>query len=173
VRIRLNDAGSVFPCGHKVRLALSTTYWPMIWPSPVAATVQIFSGTLDLPQRVPKAADARLEPLSEPETASPEKPTLSHSAGVRTERIERLGLSLGTQYESEYRISETDPLSAVAELSNVQTISRQDWLVRIETALRVSGTDKVFLLHATMSAWEGDRRVCSREWDCDVPRDLL
>ena len=34
VRIQLNDAGSVFPAGHRIRLALSTTYWPMIWPSP-------------------------------------------------------------------------------------------------------------------------------------------
>ena len=33
VRIQLNDAGSVFPAGHRVRLALSTAYWPMIWPS--------------------------------------------------------------------------------------------------------------------------------------------
>ena len=38
VRIQLNDAGSVFPAGHKVRLAISTAYWPMIWPSPEAAT---------------------------------------------------------------------------------------------------------------------------------------
>jgi len=30
VRIQLNDAGSVFPAGHKERLALSTLYWPMI-----------------------------------------------------------------------------------------------------------------------------------------------
>ena len=38
VRIQLNDAGSVFPPGHKVRLAISTAYWPMIWPSPETAT---------------------------------------------------------------------------------------------------------------------------------------
>src|SRR5438105_3021340 len=28
VRIQLNDAGSVLPAGHRVRRALSTTYWP-------------------------------------------------------------------------------------------------------------------------------------------------
>src|SRR5215470_4548156 len=33
VRIKLNDAGSALPAGHKLRLALSTTYWPMIWPA--------------------------------------------------------------------------------------------------------------------------------------------
>ena len=34
VRIQLNDAGAVFPAGHRIRVALSTTYWPMIWPAP-------------------------------------------------------------------------------------------------------------------------------------------
>src|SRR4029077_13273601 len=34
VRIQLNDAGAVFPPGHRIRLALSTSYWPMIWPAP-------------------------------------------------------------------------------------------------------------------------------------------
>ena len=41
VSIQLNDAGSVFPSGHRVRLALSTAYWPMIWPSPEKATLLI------------------------------------------------------------------------------------------------------------------------------------
>ena len=51
VRIKLNDAGVVFPAGHRIRLALSTTYWPMIWPAPETATLTIFGGTLDLPVR--------------------------------------------------------------------------------------------------------------------------
>ena len=38
LRLQLNDAGSVFPAGHRVRLALSTAYWPMVWPSPETAT---------------------------------------------------------------------------------------------------------------------------------------
>ena len=63
VRIQLNDAGSVFPAGHKARLAISTAYWPMIWPSPETATVQIIAGTLDLPRRSPNLADAKLLPF--------------------------------------------------------------------------------------------------------------
>src|SRR5690242_1065737 len=58
VRIKLNDAGSVFPAGHRVRLAISTAYWPMVWPGPERATLQIFSGTLELPVRPPAAGDA-------------------------------------------------------------------------------------------------------------------
>src|SRR5262249_61399472 len=49
VRIQLNDAGAAFPAGHRIRLALSTTYWPMIWPPPETATLTVFGGTLGLP----------------------------------------------------------------------------------------------------------------------------
>ena len=69
VRIQLNDAGAVFPAGHRIRLALSTAYWPMVWPSRENATVTVFGGTLDLPVRPPNAADALLPSLPEPETA--------------------------------------------------------------------------------------------------------
>ena len=120
VRIQLNDAGSVFPLGHKVRLAISTAYWPMIWPNPETATLQIFAGTLDLPQRPPNAADAGLSPFPEPETASPEKPTISRRDGVRVERIDRIGLESGTQDKTEYHVEDNDPLSAVAELRHTQ-----------------------------------------------------
>jgi uncharacterized protein len=173
VRIQLNDAGSVFPAGHKLRLAISTAYWPMIWPSPETATVQIFAGTLDLPQRPPNAADAKLSPFPEPETASPEKPTISHRDGVRVERIDRIGLELGTQYKTEYHVEENDPLSAVAELHQTQTLSRNEWHIRVETQLRMSSTGNAFLLEGSLHAWEGDNEVYHRDWVRSVPRDFL
>jgi hypothetical protein len=173
VRIQLNDAGSAFPPGHKVRLAISTAYWPMIWPAPQTATVQIFAGTLELPQRSPSTADAKLSPFAEPETASPEKPTILHRDGTRIERIERLGLELGTRYESQFHVEENDPLSAVAELRNTQTLSRNEWQVRIETRLRLSSTADAFLLQGSLRAWEGPNEVCHRDWDRSIPRDFL
>jgi hypothetical protein len=173
VRIQLNDAGSVFPAGHKVRLAISTAYWPMIWPSPETATVRIFAGTLDLPQRPPNVADARLSPFPEPETASPEKLTVFHRDGVRIERIDRIGLELGTQYKTQYHIEENDPLSAVAELSNIQTLSRNEWQIRVETQLRLSSTGNAFLLQGSLRASDGANEVYRRDWDRSVPRDFL
>ena len=71
VRIQLNDAGSMFPSGHRVRLAISTAYWPMIWPCPERATLQIFGGALDLPVRQSAAADALLSPLPGPSQRRP------------------------------------------------------------------------------------------------------
>ena len=47
MRLQLNDCGAGFPAGHRIRLALSTAYWPMVWPAPETATVTISGGTLE------------------------------------------------------------------------------------------------------------------------------
>jgi putative CocE/NonD family hydrolase len=170
IHIQLNDAGSVIPSGHRIRVALSTTYWPMMWPSPENATVTVFGGTLDLPARVPGRADAVLTSLPPAETAQPERPTVL-SSGLA--RIDRIGLSLGVERNSQCDIEGEDPLSANAASCHTQTLERDGWRVRIETHMRMSCTYDAFQLQATLLAWEGDDEVCRREWDYSVPRDLL
>jgi len=173
VRVKLNDAGAVFPAGHKVRLAVSTAYWPMIWPSPQTATVTIFAGALDLPLRPRNAADATLSPLARPETAPPEKPTIIRRGDLRIERVDRLGLELGAQGKSHFHVDDNDPLSAVAELRRLQTMSREVWQIRVETQMRLSCTVDTFRLQGDLRAFEGDNEVCHRMWDRSIPRDLM
>ena len=173
VHIQLNNAGSVFPTGHKVRLAVSTAYWPMLWPSPEKATLLIFAGAIDLPQRTSRATDATLSPFSEPESAPPEKPTVLRRDGVRVERIDRIGLELGTQGKWQYHIEEDDPLSAVAELGRTQTMFRDAWQIRVETQMRLACTGNVFLVQGGLCAWEGMNKVCCRNWDRSIPRDSI
>lgn len=170
VRIQLNDAGSVFPAGHRVRVALSTSYWPMIWPSPEKATVTVFGGTLDLPVRSLAAPDALLPAMPEPETAPPERVTVMRPGLVR---IDRIGLELGTKGRFTFDIKDDDPLSAVAEMRQVQTVARDSWRIRIETNMRMSCTLDAFLLRATMQAWEGDAEIRRRAWDSKISRDFV
>ncbi|HSY86593.1 MAG TPA: CocE/NonD family hydrolase [Verrucomicrobiae bacterium] len=173
LRIQLNDTGSVIPAGHRVRLALSTAYWPMIWPSPENATLRVLGGTLDLPVRPPRSTDALLSPLPGPESAPPEKPTISRRGNMRLERIDRIGLTLGTESESRYHLDEGDPLSATAELRRTLTMARDAWQVRIQTEMRLSCTRDAFLLQADLQAWEGTQEVCHRKWDRSIPRDFM
>jgi predicted acyl esterase len=173
LRIQFNDAGSVFPAGHRVRLALSTAYWPMIWPSPENATLRILGGTLDLPVRPPRTTDALLSPLPGPESAPPEKPTISRQGNMRVEHIERIGLTLGTEGESRYHLDEGDPLSATAELRRTLAMARDAWQVRVQTQMRLSCTRDAFLLQADLRAWEGTQEVCHRKWDRSIPRDFM
>jgi hypothetical protein len=144
----------------------------MIWPSPQTTTLQIFAGTLDLPQRLPNVADAGLSPFLEPETAPPEKPTISHRDGMRVERIDRIDLESGTQDKTEYHVEDNDPRSAVAELRHTQTLSRNEWQIKVETQLRMSSTANAFLLQGSLRAWEGANEVCRRDWDRSIPRDF-
>jgi hypothetical protein len=172
VRIQLNDAGSVFPAGHKVRLALSTAYWPMVWPSPETATLLILGGMLDLPIRPAQSLDAFVS-LPGPESAQPEEPTRFRRGDMRIERIDRLGLELGAESKSFFHIEEDDPLSAVVELRRTQTMSRDAWSIRIETQMRLSCTRDAFLLQGSLRAWDGASEVCGRTWDRSIPRDFI
>jgi hypothetical protein len=170
VRIQLNDTGARFSAGHRIRLALSTRYWPLMWPAPAPATITLYGGSLSLPVRPPKPADARLPPLPAAETAAPD-PVTTKDDGVQ--RIERIGLDVSSTGSSSYHIRDEDPLSAVAELQRIDTVARGEWRVRIETQLRVSCDRDSFKVQARLRAWHGDAQMCDRAWNPSVPRDLM
>ena len=170
VRVQLNDAGVKFPAGHRVRLSLSTTYWPLMWPVPNPATVTLYGGSLSLPVRPPKSTDAQLPNLPAVETAEPE-PVTTTAAGAQ--RFERIGLETESTGTSRYEINEHDPLSAVAEVQRADTLSRAEWQVRVETQLRVTCSQNSFNLQARLCAWHGEIKICDRAWDRAVPRDLM
>lgn len=59
--IELGAAGHAFPPGHRVRLAVSSAYWPMLWPLPDAdrgCTLDPADSSLRLPVRAPAPHDA-------------------------------------------------------------------------------------------------------------------
>ncbi|MEZ5923432.1 MAG: CocE/NonD family hydrolase [Hyphomicrobiaceae bacterium] len=70
--IRLNDVGRRIPRGHRLRLALATAHWHMLWPDPELVTLSLAPGRsrLSLPIRPPHSGDShiRFEPV---ETAPP------------------------------------------------------------------------------------------------------
>jgi uncharacterized protein len=159
VRLQLNDCGATFPAGHRIRLALSTTYWPMVWPAPHDATVTILAGALDLPSRPPRPEDATLPSLPIAETAPPARDTL--------------GFEGSTDGKYHLDIKDDDPISAVAEMRRSETKRRGDWQVRWEVSMRLTSTRDAFRLQANLRAWEGEEQVCRREWDRAIPRDLV
>ena len=170
VHLQLNDAGATFPAGHRIRLALSTTYWPMVWPAPEKATLTIFGGALDLPARPFQVGDESLPPLPAPQTDAGEPRTQVRPGVVR---LDRIGLELGTDWKFGFDLADDDPLTATAEMRRTDTIERDRWKVRIETSMRLSCTRDTFRLRASLQAWDGADEVCSRDWDGVIPRDLM
>ena len=71
VRVQLNDIAHAFPRKHRIRLSLSSSYWPIAWPSPEAPILTMRTGTavLALPVRPPSDLVGDLPDFEAPETA--------------------------------------------------------------------------------------------------------
>ena len=44
IQMDLNNIAFSLAPGHRLRLAISTSYWPIIWPSPEPVTLTVFAG---------------------------------------------------------------------------------------------------------------------------------
>ena len=177
--------------GHRLRLALSTTYWPFVWPSPEAATLAITSASLNLPIHQGTGEAEWTPPTAE--TAAPWKHRLlrtgSASRRIETDLIagrhalvveddqgdpENLshGLITGEHSTERWEIG-ADPLSARAGIAWEQRLSRGDWRVRTraETVMTASATH--LRMQATLTAWEGETVIFQRDWDEEVERKFV
>jgi putative CocE/NonD family hydrolase len=196
IRFQLNDVGYAFPKGHRIRLALSSAYWPLIWSSPDRVTLTLQTGTasLHLPVRTPKAEDAAIKPFLPAEVSRPEARTMVKKGGSarsvtkdlisgRTTfllkdddgrfRIDAHGLEVGSAREHEYRITDDDPSSAWAETRWVKEIGRGDWQTRAVTKVTMTSTHEEFVIEAKLDAYEGEALIYSNDWTQRIKRDLV
>jgi predicted acyl esterase len=70
--IMLNDFGRTVPKGHRLRIAIQTQFWFVLWPQPDLATLTLESGMsrLRLPMRSPSPRDREIK-FARPEIAPP------------------------------------------------------------------------------------------------------
>jgi hypothetical protein len=201
VRVKLNDAAHVFPAGHRVRLSLSTSYWPLAWtpPQPVRLTVHTGESRFVLPVRPPRPEDdAALPAFGEPESAPPAPTTViepgRHSWIVSRDlatdesvlhvrddrgvhRQEENGLTVGSAGDEWYSSRGNDLGSVSGEVRWVKTLARDDWGIRTVTRTRLTSSETEFHIRADLDAYEtdaeGERRVFARSWERRIPRDCV
>src|SRR5262245_25220711 len=191
VRVVLNHAAHSFTPGSRLRLAISTAYWPIVWPSPEAVTLAVFTGvsTLELPARPPAIGDDGLAPFAAPDAGPPAtlvelrpprvERTLTRDGGmvvhtIRSEERSRLDeIELEIEHDSlrRYTIRDDDPLSAAASVEQRMGLRRGPWAVRVECRASCSATREVFRIRARVDAFEGETLVRTRTWQHDIPRD--
>ena len=194
VRLALREIAQAFPAGHRIRLALSTGYWPIAWPAPRQATLTIHGAgsALLLPVRPPRPEDAALVAFAPVETAPPTPTTVlrpprierfarSDEATGETDyailrddgavRIEATGTVIETRKDLRYRVHASDPDRTRAEADVVYAMSRADWRPRLVSRGVLTGDAGHFRLHTTIDAYDGDTRVFSRSWSQRIARD--
>jgi len=203
VRVPLNAIAHRFPAGHVIRLAISTAYWPMVWPAPefVTLTVSTAASVLSLPVRTPQPEDDGLEAFEPPEAApstsnqtplAPPEFTRTVERDLTTNelmyhliskggdlesaaiaRIEEIGLDLGHTVERHFCMEENNPLSARAMIFERLMMRRGSWQVRVRARTELTANIEEFRVRAWLEALEGEETVFQREWEEFIPRDLL
>ena len=197
VRIKLNVAGHRLPAGHRWRLAISPTYWPMAWPSPHPVTLRLRTGEetwLRLPVRHPKEADQNIPAFDQPEqsesiSSKELRPRIRQRHVIRdigggkqeihdctdsgcTRLLDR-DLEMYGQHEERYLIYRDDPLSAQILCEQHMGLRREGWDIRIETYSSMSADAEQFYVVNMLDAYEGKRRVFTKTWHTTIPRHLV
>ena len=196
VSVHMNSISQLFPTGHRLRLSLSTSYWPLAWPPPRPARLTVFTGVsaLILPVREPRDEDVGLELFETPAIASPMERTILKPADrnwrvVRdlaldesvlevtkdegAYRLDAIDLEVTNRTQEWYRSTNDDFGSVCGEVLSRRGLKRGDWEVRTVTRTILKSTPTEFQIQADLDAYEGKRRVFAKSWDKKVPRDLV
>lgn len=51
IELKLDHAAYRIPINHKLRIAISTSYWPTLWPSQEQTKIKLSAGRIELPVR--------------------------------------------------------------------------------------------------------------------------
>jgi len=197
IDVPLCDIGHRFAAGHRIRLAISSVYWPIAWPSPEKAilSIQAAESVVVLPVRPPREGDADLAPFAAPESAKPldrtvqREPefvwTVEHDmiGGNVTQHQwfdegkivynEHEGWTIESTHDERMSIHPSDPLSAKLDLTWTESFERGSWRVSSTTHTVLSSSRSHFHVQGELEAREGDEVVHARRWSRDFPRKLV
>ncbi|MET9032320.1 CocE/NonD family hydrolase [Streptomyces mirabilis] len=193
----LTATGYAFPSGHRIRLSLSSAYWPWIWPQPGSAAGFVLDpagSSLELPVRA-RESDPRIT-FEEPEQSEPLGVTSAATLGEpRPERLVardvargewRLevdprqdgtrvhpdGLECTEDARDTYTIDESDPLSARTRSTRSIRLHRPElpWDARVETRSELSCDAREFITSNELICKDGNEVVFHRTWERRIPR---
>jgi putative CocE/NonD family hydrolase len=190
VRVPLDAAAYAFRPGHRLRVAVSPSYWPWAWPSPepVTLTVRTGASVLELPVRPPRPGDGKGTDFADPpDTHGLDgdcKKTVEYdrTARRRTITVDRIrkrrlaredGLEVEGAQKDVFGISSDDPLSATVECERRMAMRSGEWSVAVEASSTMSADAATFRLFHLIQAYENGERIYSRERSFEVPRSLV
>lgn len=191
VEVALDHIAYVLPEGHRLRVAVSSSYWPMIWPSPTPVRLTLLAGDLTLPI-APAGTPGWVFPA--PEAAAPEplreiRPAAHIRETIRDEQSGRITLHIEVDFglaehqdhglinggiaREWWSIHPDDPQSAEGRTHWTEEMQRGDLRLRTETHARMWSDATHFHLTARLEAWENDQRVLVRDLRDTIARDHI
>lgn len=190
-RVRFPNTAYRFAAGHRIRLCLAASYWPLVWPDPVDAGIKVQSEDARLclpappddaapmragfPPRIrfqnPRFEVTRSEPLTRfPTSRSSGKCCSTWHQPLNSVRITKTATTFGWETSAQYNVVQDEPLTASCSYSHRLIFDRPDGCAEINSRVSVSSTDEAFVLRGRLTAvWE-QRTLAARTWQVHVPR---
>ncbi|WP_223423034.1 CocE/NonD family hydrolase [Tateyamaria pelophila] len=191
ITLMLDHVGYTVPAGHRIRIAISTAYWPLLWPSPSPTQLFIRQGTLTLPHPDIAVGQPSFAP---PVAARPwETESLRAETHVRRQEVDQVtgitsliieddfgkvrdtehGLISGSIAREHWQIHPDDPLSAKGTCHWTDELERDGIRLRTEARCAMWSDANSFYLSARIEAFENDARIYDRSLTDQIPRDNM
>lgn len=194
IKIDLDQIAYRIPAGHSLRIAISTAYWPFIWPSPEQGGLSLVSGRLILPCRDGAQATEDEISFEKPQAARPwQAETLRAASSTRSTEIDpethmvstlisndfgeykdlQHGLVSGSKTQEIWSIHPDNPLSAEVQIDWEQCGGRDQW--RWSTSVSMTMHCDAEFLHVSgyLLAREGDDVVLEAEYADSIRREFI
>ncbi|MFK7874777.1 MAG: CocE/NonD family hydrolase [Paracoccaceae bacterium] len=189
VTLDLDHIAYRVPAGHRIRVALSNAYWPLIWPSPASGTLTFTDGTLDVPIARPNPPSWNFPP---PDAAPPwNTKTLRDENHIRRQETDLVsgaihliieddfgkrqdlehGLITGSVARERWTIHPDDPLCASGQCHWTDALRRDDIDLRTETSCSMHADATTFYLTARLEAYENDVLIFEKDVQDEIPRE--
>ena len=194
VRVPLDNAAHRFHAGNRLRVSVSTTYWPLILPAPEPVKLTVFAGTsrLSLPVRPARAADATLHPFGapfvppvalKPVSSNPglhrvewdavsRRQTIRHEVGDGVDLLTAVNTELIGKATVRSEIGEDDTAGSIATEYLIGW-QRDRWKPRVTGSSKITTTPLDFVLWGEIVAYDGEEKIFSRTWERKIPRQLV
>nr|WSZ97769.1 CocE/NonD family hydrolase [Streptomyces sp. NBC_00857] len=200
VTFELNGIGHTFPPGHHIRLAVSSAYWPWVWPQGDSAgfILDPEGSSLELPVRTADGEADEDRPISFEPPEQSEPMGVVFPATLDEPRPERMvirdvaqgtwrlevdpryggtrvypdGLEFTEDALETYTIQESDPLSARTRSDWTIRLHRPElaWDTRVETRSEISCDADSFFTTNEVICHDGEEVVFHRTWEKRIPR---
>ncbi|TVS02615.1 MAG: CocE/NonD family hydrolase [Rhodobacteraceae bacterium] len=191
VEVSFKHIAQMFLAGHRLRLSISTSYFPIAWPAPEPVTLTVYPGESELILPICPESGRRVEDFPPPRAGTPL--VISFHAPPQSEWRVTEDLDTGritidvrdhegaATIESQqffhsaeglerYSILPPDPTSAEGEVTWVHEMSRNGWSVRTETHTHMTCDSSFYHIVAKLRAWEGDTLEREHDWAVSIPR---
>lgn len=192
VILDLDQIGYRIPAGHRLRVALSTAYWPFIWPSQDKPTLSLEEGAIELPVR-PLASGDECQ-FEEPEGAAhwrietlrpasyDRQLSRDPQTGEAVVQIEidagknrdlEHGLISGSQTSERWSVHPDDPLSARADITWRKEGGRPGAMWRTVATGHMTCDHDFYYSKARLECFIEDELFFEEDYEVKKPRRLV